>query len=135
VELADFGDPVNTTDYALCVYTGNPQTLAIEYVAPAGGQCGKRPCWKAKTKSLKYKNKLATGYGLKKLILRAKAGAIADLKAIARAPGLILPSMPFPEEKVTVQLVKSDGPKCWQSVMSAPFKKNDANRFKDKSDP
>jgi hypothetical protein len=34
-----------------------------------------------------------------------------------------------------VQLLKSDGPECWQSVFSPPFKRNLPTSFKDKSDP
>jgi len=68
-------------------------------------------------------------------VLRATTGPIADLKAVGRGGSLILPALPFPDHPVTVQLMTSDGPECWQNVFSPPFKKNDSARFKDKSDP
>jgi hypothetical protein len=132
---SDFGDPLTTSDYALCIYAGDPPALAAQYVALAGGLCGGRPCWKQKPKGFRYKNKSATGEQLRKLVLRATTGPIADLKAVGRGASLILPPLPFPDHPVTVQLMKSDSPECWQNVFSPPFKKNDSARFKDKSDP
>ena len=135
IPVADFGDPLTTSDYALCIYAGDPPSLAAEYLAPAASSCDGKPCWKKRTKGFRYKNKSATGKLLRKLVLRATTGPIADIKAVGRGGSLILPSLPFPDQPVTVQLVKSDGPECWQNVYSPPFKKNAADRFKDHSDP
>ena len=135
MQKADFGDPLTTSDYALCIFAGDPPTLVAEYLAPAGGVCDGKPCWKEKKKGFRYRHLGATGTQLRKLLLRATNGPISDLKAIARGSTLTLPPLPFTLDPVTVQLVKSDGPECWQAVYSPPFKKNTADRFKDKSDP
>ena len=106
-----------------------------EYVAPAGGMCDGRSCWKKGPKGFKYRDLSATGKQIRKLILRATSGPIADIKVVNRGPSLVLPPLPFEDQTVTVQLFKSDGPQCWQSVFSPPFKRNLSNSFKDKSDP
>jgi len=135
LQTTDFGNPLATSDYALCIYAGDPPGLAASYAVPAGGLCDGKPCWKQRPKGFRYKNKSAEGTQLRKLILRATSGPIADIKAVGRGGTLLLPALPFPEHPVTVQLVKSDGPECWQNVFSPPFKKNVSDRFKDKSDP
>jgi hypothetical protein len=131
---ADFGDPIHTSSYALCVYANGDQ-LVTSYAAPAGGTCGGRPCWKKGPKGFKYRDLSATEIQIRKLILRATTGPIADIKVVNRGPSLVLPPLPFDNQTVTVQLIKSDGSQCWQSVFSPPFKRNLPTSFKDKSDP
>jgi hypothetical protein len=133
----DFGDPLTTSDYALCIYADNPPELVAEYTALANNLCAGKPCWKEIRKGFRHKNKGAAGHQLKKLGLIARTGPLADVKALAKGKGgsLFVPPLPFPEETITVQLVKSDGPECWQSFFSPPFKKNTAVKFKDKNDP
>src|SRR5262249_22814360 len=42
---SDFGDPVTTTSYAVCLYDA-PSSLFLGLRVPAGGMCGAAPCWK-----------------------------------------------------------------------------------------
>src|SRR5262245_59796861 len=42
---SDFGDPVTTTSYAVCLYDA-PSGLFLGLRVPAGGMCGAAPCWK-----------------------------------------------------------------------------------------
>jgi hypothetical protein len=136
VQKTDFGDPPTTSDYALCIFADNPPELVAEYTALSSSLCG-GPCWKEIRKGFRHKNKSATGHQLKKLGLIARSGPLADIKALGKGKGgaLFVPPLPFPEETITVQLVKSDGPECWQSFFNPPFKKNTATKFKDKNDP
>jgi len=134
VTVSDFGDPLTTTGYTLCVYAGTPQSLVASYIAPAATQCSGRPCWKKRRTGFRYRNREAAGIELRKLILRATAGPIADIKAVGRGASLVLPPLPFADAPVIVQLLKSDDSKCWQSIFSPPFKRNRPDGFKDKSD-
>src|SRR5262249_55572845 len=45
---ADFGTPLTSTKYTLCIYdqSASPQPLLFAQV-PGGGTCGTKPCWKA----------------------------------------------------------------------------------------
>jgi hypothetical protein len=116
------------------VYADAPAQLVAEYRAPAGGSCGSSPCWKKLPKGFRYRNLGATGTGLRKLVLRATTGPIADLKAVGRGPTLFLPPLPLPNQTVTVQLRRSDGG-CWESLFQPPFKRNLSDSFKAKSEP
>jgi len=42
---ADFGGPLTTTGYDLCIYDGTATPIVQAHVEP-GGLCGPRPCWK-----------------------------------------------------------------------------------------
>ena len=47
-QKGEFGDPLSTTNYDLCVYdesAGTPELVMSEHVA-AGATCGSKPCWK-----------------------------------------------------------------------------------------
>src|SRR5262249_3285066 len=43
---SDFGDPLTSDDYALCLYDG-ADALALRTDAPAGATCGAASCWRA----------------------------------------------------------------------------------------
>lgn len=133
--LSELGDPVNTTTYSLCIYSGVSPTRIMEMRAPAGGTCpvGK-PCWKSKgAKGFKYNDKDATPNGIKRLRLRTTPPALADI--VVRARGLNVPIAGLPlSGTVIAQLVKSDGPECWQSTYSSPARKSSATVYIDTND-
>src|SRR5690349_1335374 len=56
--LGDFGDPRSTTpSYALCVLDDSSPRLVAGPVAPAGGTCAGRPCWRLISETtLEYRN-------------------------------------------------------------------------------
>jgi hypothetical protein len=132
---SDFGAPLSTSSYALCIYADHPTPLVGEYDAPAGGTCAGKQCWKDKPKGFKYRDKDTTPDGLRKILLRVTSGPLADIIVVGRGPILAPPALPLPVTgPVTVQLFKSDGPECWQNIFSPPFKKNFTDRFADRSD-
>ena len=51
---SDFGNPLATTDYQLCVYDGSSE-LVTEGSAASGGLCNGRPCWKETGRGFKYR--------------------------------------------------------------------------------
>jgi cysteine-rich repeat protein len=129
---SDLGDPRNTSSYALCLFDGAPG-LRTRLVAPAGGTCGGKPCWKALGSiGFGYSNKSLIPDGLQKII--AKGGGSA--KFIFKGKGLDLP-MPALDAlvlPVTVQLQVTGGG-CWEAVYtSAGVSRSDAQVFQAKDD-
>ncbi len=135
IPLADFGNPLTTSSYSLCVYAGASPTLVMELRAPAGGVCaGGKPCWKSRgAKGYRYRDLDKTPDGVTRLVLRTKPQHLADLVIRARGPNIPFPALPL-AQPVLAQLVKSDGPECWQATYSPPALKNDAQAYKDKND-
>jgi hypothetical protein len=136
IPLVQFGDPVTTTSYSLCIYTGPTQQFLLELHAPADGNCGNggKPCWKARSnKGFRYRDPLKVNDGLTRIALRTKPQALADLVLRARGPNVPIPPLPL-TLPVLAQLIKSDGPECWESTYSAPALRNTAEVYKDKND-
>jgi 6-phosphogluconolactonase (cycloisomerase 2 family) len=146
--LAEFGDPISETDYALCVFdaSADPQPIARGNI-PANNTCKGLPCWELTASGqLKYKDKekvVSVNFGkttapdgllkvlLKpgedgKTVIKTKqkgwgvAGYTGGLASLARTP------------PVTVQLISSTG-ECWEAVYSTP-KLSSPGLFKAKSD-
>lgn len=130
--VAAFGDPLATSNVRLCVYDGPSQTLVTGTIAPAGGTCGKKPCWKSTgTKGFGYNNKLRTPSGLQ--VVKLKAGDPGKASALAKGKGdlLAIPALPL-TGPVLVQL-SIDGGGCFEAEFQpAGFLKNEAGQFKAK---
>lgn len=130
--LADFGTPLTTTGYTLCLYdqstTAQPLLRAL---APAAGTCAGKPCWKTIKTGLKYKDKDLDPDGV--LQIGLKAGGTGTSKVIFKGKGvnLLMPTLPL-TPKVTVQL-RNDAGVCWEAEYSAPIK-NLSDQFKAKAD-
>jgi cysteine-rich repeat protein len=140
--VADFGNPTADTDYALCVYDeqGGETKLVSGAAVPAGGQCGRRPCWRTigagAPRGYRYRNREATPLGIGTLVLRA--GGQARIVARGAGPRLQAPAavdeerLLAQESGVTVQLLSSEGV-CWSSRFEAPAQRNDPSRFRDRA--
>ena len=135
-KIPDFGTPVTTTDYLLCVYDGGG--FLTSALAPADGLCNAASptaCWADKPTGFKYKDKDLTPAGLQQILL--KEGIATKAKIIVKGKGLNLgmPSIPV-TQPITVQLLNGDGV-CWEAIYSAPPIKNQVGPpglFKDKAD-
>ncbi len=129
----DFGDPLTTDGYALCVFDA-ADNLAFKSTAPAGGVCGSKPCWKALGVSgFAYKDSVRTPDGADKITL--KAGLPGKAKAQFKGKGEELDPFGLPLSlPLTVQLQSGNG-ECWQSSFSAGgVSINTATQFKGKAD-
>jgi hypothetical protein len=125
---ADFGDPVGTDDYTLCIYDGvsapTPR-LFVEAAAPAGGACtGGTSCWKPKgtppgSKGFLYKDSaILLPDGLKNVKLQPGASGRAKVKVKGQGPNLALPSPMNVTLPVVVQLRAQNG-RCFESTFTA----------------
>ena len=132
--LEDFGDPVGTTHYALCVYDGSAEPQPrISLAAPAGGDCQGQPCWElGETDQFRYGDKLLAPDGL--FSIRLHAGPEGQAKMLLHARGRLLQLPPLPlVPPVVVQVRNTDTSACWDAEFSAPGA-NDERLFKARSD-
>lgn len=131
---ADFGDPLTATGYSLCVYdsSANAQPLMLA-MAPPGGTCAGKPCWKTIKGGFKYKDKELTPDGLQFIL--EKSGIAGKSKLIVKGKGANLGMTTLPlTTPVTVQLKRNDTPTtCWQATYSTSLK-NLPEQFKAKAD-
>jgi hypothetical protein len=128
---------LTTDDYALCMYESPADTTQLTALAPAGGTCGSKPCWRAVGSSgFKYGNKDASPDGLQKVSV--KTGIAGKAKATVKAKGNNLSASPYgmPAPPLTtpvrVQLQVSGGA-CFEATYSNPTS-NVTGWFKAKSD-
>ncbi len=132
---ADFGDPLMSTSYTLCVY----DTAASVSSLAAWARVDPNAAWRDKSpRGWAYKDKSAAFDGIDKIKL--KPGAAGRSKAQLRSKGVGTPT-PLPvavdrlfslDPSVTVQLINSDGV-CWTSEFSAAdVRKNSEKKFKAK---
>src|SRR3989441_3484182 len=129
----DFGDPVSSTSYRLCVYDapGGTPALELSAAAPAGGLCAGKPCWKESTAGFKYSNAALTPDGLRKILLKAGGPGAAEHSREGQGVNQPLAGLPR-TPPVTVQLQATNG-QCWDAVYGTPIV-NDAGEFKARSD-
>jgi len=133
---ADFGDPLSTAAYTLCVYTGAGLTNAIELFVPAGGTCSGADCWKAiGGKGYKYKDPSGATDGVANILL--KGGAAGKSKLLVKGKGSALPALGLPFDDmndVKVQLHNSDNGNCWEAIFPpGSVKKSSDAQYKAKT--
>lgn len=137
---AEFGDPLATASYSLCIYHGG--VLLEELYVPAGGTCGSKPCWKPLRNHLqpppkilrayKYRDKNRQADGVLKVLLRGGAEGKARVIFKARGPNVPDPGLGL-NEPVLVELINSETPVCWSDTYSgAAVFRNDPLQFKGK---
>lgn len=106
---ADFGDPVASTTWALCLYADGELVMAASAPSGAAG-------WTAqKTSGYAYKSKDGAPLGATKVSFKAGAAGEPKAKAIAKGESIAWrePVLPFATPvSVTAQLVSSDGSRC-----------------------
>ena len=130
--LADYGNPVTTTDYLLCVY--NDGVLVSSLTIDGGGQCGSSPCWTQSATQFSYSNSALTPDGtLKAKLTQGLVGGTAKILLKGKGSGTNVPAPASLTGTVDVQLQKANGSPCWGATYSPPFLKSDATNFKAKN--
>jgi len=129
----DLGDPINLTDYALCVYDSTTSTSSLItslYVQANAAWVDKDP------KGFKYNDPTLAQAGVQLIDIRPGDATKAKVQLKAKggnvpAPAPFSPTELFDEDpSVTVQLVNSDGT-CWTTEFdAADTKKNTNEQFK-----
>jgi hypothetical protein len=126
------GDPRTTNSIAFCVYDASaaPQPL-IDLAVPAGGGCGKLPCWRpigAGGLRFDYFDSARFVGGLESVRLMAKPEGRGRAIVLARKDNLTLPATPL-TTPVTVQLQAANGT-CWSAEYSTDVLTNGGGQFK-----
>jgi cysteine-rich repeat protein len=125
-DLVAFGDPLNSADYALCLYTG-PQRAPLTHFAIPNDSAKWQPL---STRGYRYKDKGGSAAGVTRVLL--KSGAAGKSMAQVKGRGANLPdptfsNLPVP---VTAQLVNSQTNACFEAVFeSSDLRKNDSGHF------
>jgi hypothetical protein len=127
---SDFGAPLTTSTYALCLYDATG--LRLTATAPFDDTCPAKPCWKETKAGFKYRDKDLTPDGLARIKLRAGGAGKGKISVRGNGANLGLPSPPL-STPVRVQLKRSDASACWEATFSTPTK-NDTTTFKARSD-
>jgi cysteine-rich repeat protein len=133
----EFADPLNTSDYRFCIYTGSTPTTVMESEAPASGTCGTKACWREfSTRGYRYTDKAASADGIFKILL--KTGSAGKSKIVVSARGANLPStttLPLDSSAdVIVQLRNAENGNCWEERFPPlSIVKNRLEQFKAKT--
>jgi len=137
VHPADLGNPTTTTDYRLCFYDG-ADTLFLNLLVPAGGDCGTAPCWKTLKTGFAYKKKEGTTEGVAGFSIKVGADGIASLKLKAKGDRLDLPTLPLAQapQPVRVMMINNQNGLCLSASYSDPPARTveSTEKWKDKSD-
>lgn len=135
IAKSEFGDPLATTAYRVCVYDNAP-SLVLGVTIPAGGICNpktNRPCWKSPKRGFSYRNPNQAMGAIQSLDLREGTSTTARIALRGRGSLLALPSLMTLSAPLVVQLQASDGA-CWESSYSPPARTQSAKSFVDKAD-
>jgi len=126
----DFGDPLTTDGYTLCLYDAGALLTSTRVT----GSCGTKPCWSEKPTGFAFRNRSLQPSGVQSLKLIAGADGKAGIGLKGKGSSLALPDPGSLTGPIDVQLRKSSGPPCWGARFSAPFEKDEDGVLKDKSD-
>ena len=137
--IAELGSPASTDPFALCVYdrSGATPSLLLRLDVPAGGTCGKKPCWAtigkaAAGKGWKFADKTGANDGVKSIVLKTGAAGKSSVGLVAS--GEILPLATFASWRLPVKVqLQSAAGGCQQADFSAA-KKNALGKLSAKSD-
>lgn len=134
--VEDFGDPLASTAYTLCIYdeTGGTPSLALTAFVPAGGVCDGKPCWSVIGKGFKYKDPGAANAGINALLLKFGEAGKAKIVAKGKDDNLDTPSLPLAQDQRVIVQLKNQVGVCWEASYGAPATKHDDTQFKDKGD-
>jgi hypothetical protein len=123
----EFGSPLGSESYRLCVYDAG--ALTLELSANAGAAF-----WKDTTPGYLFKNPGTTLDGTQSILL--KSGADRKAKVIVKGKGdnLAMPALDLLTGPLAVQLHQSSGMVCWGATYSPPFLRQDTAILKDRAD-
>lgn len=124
---ADFGDPLASDDYDLCVFDAAPPAprLVAAMTAEAGSTCGSSPCWRAVgepagARGYDYRGRTPFAPdGVSRVRLVPGATGRAKVSVEGRGANLTLPLPLTVTPPVRVQLQSGNG-QCWEATYQTP---------------
>jgi len=127
----EFGDPLDTTTYTLCLYAGD--NLVSEIGAQTGGSCGHRGCWAERARGFRYRDPTHTPDGASQILLQHGRRRHAKIVFVAGGTNLDTPAPAELESPLTVQLRRSGSRVCWGASFDFAAGKHEGGRFRDRS--
>jgi cysteine-rich repeat protein len=131
-DKTDFGDPLTSDGYLVCLYDGSGLRATLR--APAAGTCGTKPCWRDVSYGYLYKDKDGTPNGIHVLQLKQGTDGKARIKVKAKGANVPMPLTSSLLSPLTVQLRRASGGPCWGASYAAPYDKDDGVVLTDKAD-
>lgn len=127
-EAGPAGDPINSTDYAVCIY--NDGQLLKSMQIPHGGICRGHACWhKLDDRGWSYGNADGSADGIN--WVKMKLGPRkAIMKVKGRGDKVNFPLPLTVTTAVTMQMHNSDG-HCWQAIFPTPAKRQGPDAYDD----
>lgn len=116
--LVDFGNPLTSTSYELCLFeTGHPQLyLRFQAGVPAGGSCAGKPCWKkAGSAGYTYKDKGLVLSGIDRIRLKSGDDGKARILVGGRGANMSLQRTHFYSAPLRAEVRASNG-ECWSAT-------------------
>jgi hypothetical protein len=126
----DCGDPLNSADYTLCLYTGSTPAPVMEAHVPATSG------WRSiSTKGYKYSDPSLSADGILKILLKGGVAGKARAMVQGKDGNLPLPSLPLDASaNIISQLHNSDNTTCWEATFAPGAEiKNTAEMYKAKT--
>jgi hypothetical protein len=124
---SEFGNPLATEGYRLCVYDGG--ALLFDMGANAGATF-----WRDTAAGFTYKNPDTNSDGTLGVVLHAGVDKKAKIIVKGKGDNLAMPAVGSLAGPITIQLHQSSGTVCWGATYSAPFLRQDAEILKDRAD-
>jgi hypothetical protein len=132
-EMQEFGDPLSTSSYDLCVFdasAGTQELVMSEHVG-AAASCSSKSCWKSAKTSFTYTDRKLENGPISSLFLKAGVDGKARITLKGKGTKLGMPTLPLHmQNAVTVQL--SNGTACWEGHYGSSTR-NDALEFRAKA--
>jgi hypothetical protein len=125
---SEFGDPLGTTSYALCMF-GEDRSVLFAADIPSNAACASGPkCWRSTPNGYAYRASSAKPDGIVDVSLHAGGPGRARIVARGKGGKLVLPAMSL-GGPVTMQLRRLDGSgPCWDATHDL-IRKNRSRRF------
>jgi cysteine-rich repeat protein len=116
--VGDFGDPMNSDDYQLCLYdeSGVTPVRVARADAPAGGQCGGKPCWRPTKAGYKYVDDELSPNGVKKVVMKSGGEGKAKIVLKAKGQSLDVPVLPV---GLPMRAQLQGAGRCWEMTFGA----------------
>src|SRR5262245_48910504 len=133
---ADFGEPNESTIYALCIYDDVDGLLSNVTLDP-GGTCGQHACWADRPGGFRFRSRAREPEGASTLVLQhGRRDGRSHIVLQASGDNLDLPDLTDISSPLIVQLRRTGSTMCWEARYSfPPARQKGGFLFRDRSDP
>jgi hypothetical protein len=117
IKPSDFGDPQTSTDYTLCVYDDDPQSLTGARLLASATAAGGNSNWSQTRRGYRYGDQSLATDGLERIVLRS--GTVGMSRIVVSGKGSRFDVADLPGAPPIVAELRSSNGKCWRSEYTA----------------